>query len=242
MCNGFHIAQNNGCKHIGRDQVAVDAGIIAGTEARPGQTHAGFYQSALAFSGQGICVIAALTLEGIRGFLLVILFGLPYVQDGVQAFYEIVIKMVCTAGVFPEQICELNGIAQRVDLVFAFPEPIAHFRLIVIPAVAVFFLVEGICIGIMVYKEKLSSGQTSQQVGNLLILCCSYQIGAHLCNGIPQPHRRDITGDNMGCAVLHLFHSCIQGVGKTVDKQFYHCRVLCKGLFHLVNQFLQGYR
>ena len=157
--------------------------------ARPGQTYAGFYQSALAFSGQGICKVAALTLEGIRGFLLVILFGFPYVQDGVQAFYEIVIKMVCTSGVFPEQICELNGIAQRVDLIFAFPEPIAHFRLIVIPAVAVFFLIEGICIGIMVYKEKLSSGQTSQQVGNLLILCCSYQIGAHLCNGIPQPRR-----------------------------------------------------
>ena len=171
-----------------------------------------------------------------------ILLGLPYLQDGVQAFYEIVVKMVCTAGVFPEQVCELNRVAQGVNLVFAFPEPIAHFRLIVIPAVAVFFLIEGICIRIMVYKEKLSSGQTSQQIGNLLILCCSYQIGAHLCNGIPQPHRRDIACDNMSCAVLHLFHSCIQGVGKTVDKQFHHCRILYKGLFHLVNQLLQGYR
>ena len=92
-----------------------------------------------------------------------ILFGFPYVQDGVQALYEIVIKMVCTSGVFPEQICELNGIAQRVDLIFAFPEPIAHFRLIVIPAVAVFFLIEGICIGIMVYKEKLSSFQARRE-------------------------------------------------------------------------------
>ncbi len=40
--------------------------------------------------------------------------------------HKIVIKLICSASILIQQVRQLNGITQRIDLIFSFPDPIIH--------------------------------------------------------------------------------------------------------------------
>ena len=103
----FQIIQNNNRKHVGRDQVTVTAGVIAWTEAGPDQADAGFYLCTFSVAGKRIGVGAVFTNKAVRGFLLMIHFGLKYGQDFINTFPENLVKLIRSSGVLPEQVREL---------------------------------------------------------------------------------------------------------------------------------------
>ena len=213
ICDLFQIIQNNNRKHVGRNQVTVTAGVIAWTEAGPDQADAGFYLRTFSIAGKRIGVGAVFTDEAVRGFLLVIHFGLKYSQDFVNTFPENLVKLIRSSGVLPEQIGELQRIAERIDLILSLPDPRSHIGLVLLPAVAVRSFVECVCVWIDVDAHKLAADEACDQVSQLRVILCRHQVRAQLCYRVTQPHGRDISGDDVGAAVLHFLYGCVEGIG-----------------------------
>ena len=222
----FQIIQNNNRKHVGRDQVTVTAGIIAWTEAGPDQADAGFYLRTFSIAGKRIGVGAVFTDEAVRGFLLVVHFSLKYSQDFVNTFPENLVKLIRSSGVLPEQIGELQRIAERIDLILSLPDPRSHIGLVLLPAVAVRSFVECVCVWIDVDTHELPADETCDQISQFRVVLCRNKVRAKLCYGITQPHCRDISGDDVGAAILHFLHGSIEGVGIASFKHIYDFRLV----------------
>ena len=213
ICDLLQIIQNDNRKHVGRNQITVTAGIIAWTEAGPDQADAGFYLRTFSVAGKRIGVGAVFTDEAVRGFLLVIHFGLKYSQDFVNTLPENLVKLIRSSCILPEQIGELQWIAERIDLILSLPDPRSHIGLVLLPAVAVRSFVKCVCVWIDVDAHKLAADQARDQVSQLRVVLRRNKVRAQLCYRVTQPHGRDISGDDVGAAVLHFLYGCVEGIG-----------------------------
>ena len=213
ICDLFQVVQNNNRKHIGRNQISVTAGVVAWTETGPDQANAGFYLRTFSVAGKRIGVGAVFTDEAVRRFLLVIHFGLKYSQDFINTFPENLVKLIRSSGVLPEQIGELQRIAERIDLILSLPDPRSHIGLVLLPAVAVRSFVECVCVWIDVDAHKLAADEACDQVSQLRVVLRRNKVRAQLCYRVTQPHGRDISGDDVGAAVLHFLYGCVEGIG-----------------------------
>ena len=140
-------------------------------------------------------------------------FGLKYGQDFINTFPENLVKLIRSSGVLPEQVRELQRIAERIDFILSLPDPRSHIGLVLLPAVAVRSFVECVCIRIDVDAHELPADETCDQISQLRVVLCRNKVRAKLCYGITQPHCRDISGDDVGAAILHFLHGSIEGVG-----------------------------
>ena len=74
------------------------------------------------------------------------LFGLEYVKNLLDAGDEFGIEVIGVAGVRVQHPCQLDGVAQRIHLVLALPKPRAGEvgLIVLVPGGTVRFFVEGI--------------------------------------------------------------------------------------------------
>ena len=107
----------------------------------------------------------------------------------------------------------LQRIAERIDLILSLPDPRSHIGLVLLPAVAVRSFVECVCVWINVDAHKLAADQACDQVSQLRVVLRRNKVRAQLCYRVTQPHGRDISGDDVGAAVLHFLYGCVEGIG-----------------------------
>ena len=160
------ITENNGSKHVGGDQITQIAGIIARTEAGPDEAAAVIYQSALSATAQALTV-ERMTGKVIRGFLLMVLLGAENFQDRIHALAEGLVKMSRTACELPQEISQLNRVAERIDLVFSLPDAGILILEIFFPAGTVGLLIESVGVRIDQNAGKLSLYQAFDHICQL---------------------------------------------------------------------------
>ena len=103
------MAHGHDREHVGRHEVRIDAGVVAGTESGPGHTGDG-KRSAEAFVRHGITRVIVRAEEPVPR-LGVILFGLEGVKDATHAGDERFVEMRGQSGIAIQQPCELDGVA-----------------------------------------------------------------------------------------------------------------------------------
>lgn len=92
-------------------------------------------------------------------------------------FPENLVKLIRSSGVLPEQIGELQRIAERIDLILSLPDPRSHIGLVLLPAVAVRSFVECVCVWINVDAHKLAADQSCDQVSQFGSFCAGTRYG-----------------------------------------------------------------
>ena len=177
---------------------------------------------------QGILGQIGITDEIVVGILCVILFLLPQTHNQLHGVEEIIVKNIGAAGGLPEQPGQLDGIAQRVDLIFPFPHPGSLTRFVRLPTLIIGLRVKGVGIGIDIDAEQLTANQASNQVCNILLTGSQRQIMTHLCSGIPQPHSGNITSQHKSGAILHLPNCGVHGIGIAVAEQLGQLGTVCQ--------------
>ena len=124
------------------------------------------------------------------------LLGLEDVKNLLDAGNEFGIEVIGVAGVRIQHPSQLDGVAQRIHLVLALPQPRAgEVGLIVVPGSTVRFFVEGIRIRVDGDVAELLPYQAGDHVCEIAVFDGKGQIRAQLRGRITQPHGRDIAGE-----------------------------------------------
>ena len=99
------------------------------------------------------------------------LLGLEYVKNLLDAGNEFGIEMTGVAGVRIQHPSQLDGVAQRIHLVLALPKPRAGEvgLIVLVPGGTVRFLVEGVRIRVDGNVAELLANQTGDQVRNVVV-------------------------------------------------------------------------
>ena len=185
-------------KEIGRNQIPVPAGIIAGPETAPRHTGPGYGRPFSRFR-QRIGRRTPAPFKIIGRLLHVPLFRLPDMQDRFSRVPERFIAPVRIPCFLPEAICQTDGIAQGIHLIFVLPDPglliPAPAGPVRIPMSAVSLPVESIRIRIQNDILKLPLQQSPDNLRYFGPVFGIRQIMVYLSGGIPQPHGRNISGD-----------------------------------------------
>ena len=144
------------------------------------------------------------------------LLGLKYVKNLLDAGDEFGIEVIGVAGVRIQHPSQLDGVAQRIHLVLALPKPRAGEvgLIVLVPGGTVRLFVEGIRIRVDGDVAELLPHQTGDQARNVAVFGGKGQIRAQLRGRITQPHGRDIAGEQECGAVGMPFDRGGQGVGK----------------------------
>ena len=167
--DAFQIAHHHGGEHVRGHQIVVGAGVVAGAEAGPG--HAGVrHRRPLAVIAQRFGGDVRVADEEIRGAFMMLL-GLEYVKNLLDAGNEFGIEMTGVAGVRIQHPSQLDGVAQRIHLVLALPKPRAGEvgLIVLVPGGTVRFLVEGVRIRVDGNVAELLANQTGDQVRNVVV-------------------------------------------------------------------------
>ena len=235
------VAEGYDGEHVGRDEIAVNAGVVAGTEAGPGHARDGD-RRAVAVVRESIGGRAVGAAEIVRG-LAVILLDSEKVEDAQGALFVLVVELARAAGLFPEKVRELHRVAERIDLILALPDPRGleigivglaagglpeRFHSVFRPAHAVRFLIERVCVGVDINALELAVHEALNAIGNLCVVLCDGQIVANLRGGITQPHGGDIAGDDEGIFFADGFDGGIHGVGVAIFEELRELRVVCE--------------
>ena len=207
-----HFLEDHHGEHIGGHQIAVGAGVIAGTEAGPG--HAGGGDGiALAFVMQGIAIAAILEAGEAIGGIVVILFHGPGVHDADHGVPEFFGEQIIGLGDFIILPGQAHGIAKGIHFIFALPYPGAHFGDVIHMALAVGFEIEGVGIGIHEDGMHLAGDHLAHHIPDFFRFHHQGQIILYLGAAVPQPHGGDIAGDHEGVVFGNL-----DGGGPGIDE------------------------
>ena len=168
--NPLHISHDHAGEHVGRHEIWVDAGVVAGAESGP--CHAGDgKRSSGTMVGHAVARIVIRTEEAVTRIRMVKL-GFEHVKDSTDAAYKRIIEMAGGSCIAIQQPRQLNGVAQGVHLVFAFPQPWSErIGLIVrIPGSAAGFFVERVCVWIDIDEPELLPNKPGNKCGELGII------------------------------------------------------------------------
>ena len=168
--NPLHISHDHAGEHVGRHEIWVDAGVVAGAESGP--CHAGDgKRSSGTMVGHAVARIVVRTEEAVMRIRMVKL-GFEHVKDSTDAAYKRIIEMAGGSCIAIQQPRQLNGVAQGVHLVFAFPQPWSErIGLIVrIPGSAAGCFVERVCVWIDIDEPELLPNKPGNKRGELGII------------------------------------------------------------------------
>ena len=90
-----------------------------------------------------------------------VLFRYPKVNNSLGGFNKIIVNYRLVTRLLIIEICEPERIAERVDFVFALPNPRVIERQVVGVTVTVLLNIERIGIGVYSYVSKLTNDETS---------------------------------------------------------------------------------
>ena len=213
------VAQDHHGVHLGGDEVVVGAGVVRGTEARPG--HAGVaHGGAVAAVGQGVGGLGRLgALEGIGRLLGVVLLGLPEIQDDLQHLFVVLIQMPRPSRLFPELVGDEDHRAEGVHLILALPDPGGAEGQVLHVAAVIVALVEGVGVGVLGDVDGVALDHLLDDVGQLGALGRHGEVVVHLGGGVAEPHGVDITRDDEGRAVIQELGGGLQGVGVALGEE-----------------------
>ena len=121
-------------------------------------------------------------------------------------------------GRFPVCMSEIQGRAEGIHLILAFPHMVIIFCFILVSR-TVRPLVECIRIRVQADKFRLFGDDSLNDIPKLPVLCRILYIGPHLSRGVSQPHGGNISRDHKIAAVLQLLYRGFHGVQKTTGRQ-----------------------
>ena len=165
-----------------------------------------------------------------------VLFGAENFHDLFGGLKPFLGKVRSDPGIFPEQVGQLYGIAQRVDLILAFPEFGFHIGFILLESLAVGRLVESVGIRIGEDAINLFLDQAFQDGSDAGFLPRHPDKGTELAHRIAQPHCRNIPRDYKHRAIRTDFRRSLQRGGHKPLKDLAHLRLIRKMLLDLRNQ------
>ena len=127
-----HVLELRGGEQIRGHQIAIAASVVAGAEARPGHARVRDWRAAPRV-GKRIGGRAVVPLKIVGAFPMPLLGG-KYIHDGGERLTECVRIQIGCRILLMIDMRQPNGIAKRIDFVFALPHPRPLFRAVLWPS------------------------------------------------------------------------------------------------------------
>lgn len=125
-----------------------------------------------------------------------VLFCMKNIQDSFCTLLKVLVKLSNTAGIFPQKICKLYRVTERVNLKLPLPYPWILIRIVFFPAGAVRLFIKRIGISVYTDIKKLPSHQTCDQFFDLLIIFCRKNILSVITDK-KDYRRKNVIGNSM---------------------------------------------
>ena len=148
-----------------------------------------------------------------------LLLAFDHIQNERESAMYVRIKNRGVARNRPIILYELDGIAQRIEFVFALPQPGVLDRLVFLMTASVCCLVESVGVGVDLEITRLTLNDTAQEPLQMRIVPGKPDIGTNLRRRIAQPHGRNIAGDDKGRAIVQQLDRRFERIEKARTKQ-----------------------
>ena len=122
-----------------------------------------------------------------------VLFHCPEMKDFLGRSDKGFIKLASLTSFLPKEVSQLQGIAQRIHLILALPNPAIEICMVsLVMAFPVLLNIKRVGIGIFENQGHLAFDQTSNGLTQTRVSFCHMKIGPQLSRRVTQPHSWDV--------------------------------------------------
>ena len=246
---GEHVGHLLQCGHgheIGWHEEEQGSGVVRWTKHGGNQTY-GLHRCAPSAIVHGVELTVGDAQKLVRAATVLALLLLEGLQHLLTDVDPQVVEDAGVAGHLPVFVGQAQGIAERVDFVFALVEFGLHAAVVFHPsAVGVGIAVEGVGVGVETDVVELAQDDAFEHLLQVLVLVGKLQVGPYLSAGIASPHGVNVAGVDEGVgravAVLGIVDGGVEGVGEAVLKHPGQIRTVLEQFLYLLNLLLDDVR